>query len=68
MFTVLIDQIEHFNNFFIQSCCVGHVKTNEIIQFSEQKLIDKNKCKSTFIAIAPAYSMPGFICISMQTY
>ena len=31
--------------------------TNEIIQFSEQKLIDKNRCEWSFSSIAPATSM-----------
>ena len=58
MFTVLIDQIEHLNNSSIQSYCVGLVyETNEIIQFNEQKLIDKNRCKCFFDTIAPANSM-----------
>ena len=42
MFTVSIDHIEHLDNLSIQSYCVGQVYvTYEIIQFSEQKLIDK---------------------------
>ena len=42
MFTVLIDQTEQLNNSPIQSYCVGQVYvTNKIVQFSEQKLIDK---------------------------
>ena len=44
MLTVLIDQIEHLNNFSIQSYCVGQVcVTNEIIQLNELKLNDKNR-------------------------
>ena len=44
MFAVLINQIEHLSNSSIRSYCVGQVYvTNEIIQLSEQKLINKNK-------------------------
>ena len=42
MLTVIIDQIDYRDNSAKQSYCVGQVYvTNEIIQFSEQKLIDK---------------------------
>ena len=58
MFTVLNDQIEHLDNSSIQSYCVGKVfVTNEIIQFSEQKLVDKNSCEWSFYSITPANSM-----------
>ena len=58
MFSVLIDQIEYINNFSIKSCCVGQVYViNEIIQFSEQKLIDKNMCEWSFNTIAVANFM-----------
>ena len=58
MFTGLIDQIAHLNNSTIQSYCVGQVYvTNEIIQFGERKLIDKNRCEWSFNTIAPANSM-----------
>ena len=39
MFTDLIDQIEHFNNFSTH-CVVQVYVTTEIIQFSERKLVD----------------------------
>ena len=56
MFTVLIDQIEHLDNFSTQSFCVKQIYvTNEIIQFSE--LIDKNRCEWSFPTIAPVKSM-----------
>ena len=58
MFTVLIDQIEHLDNSSIKSYCVGQVYvTNEIIQFSERKLIDKVRCEWSFNAIALAAFM-----------
>ena len=59
MFAVLIDQIEHLDNFStLQTYCVGQVYlTNEIIQFSERKVIDKNRCEWSFNTIAPANSM-----------
>ena len=53
MFTVLIDQIEHLNDLFIQSYYVGQVYvTNEIIRFNERKLVDKNIYKWSFNTIA----------------
>ena len=56
-FTVRID-IEHFDNSSTQSYCAGQVYvTNEIVQFSERKLIDKNRCEWSFNTIAPANSM-----------
>ena len=52
MFNVLIDQIEHLNNSSIQSYFVGQIcVTNEIIQFSERKLIDKSRCEMSFNTI-----------------
>ena len=58
MFIVLIDQIEHLDDSSTQNYCVGQVYvTNEIIQFSEQKLIDKNKCEWSLNTIAPSNSM-----------
>ena len=58
MFTVLIDQIEDLDNFSIQSYCVGQVnETNEIIQFSKQKLIDQNRCEWFSNTVAPVNSM-----------
>ena len=42
----------------MQSYCVGQVYViNEIIQFSERKLIDKNRCEWSFNTIAPVNSM-----------
>ena len=58
MFTVLIEQIKHFDKSSIHSNCVGQVNvTNEITQFSEQKLNDENRCEWFFNAIAPATSV-----------
>ena len=58
MFTVLIDHIEHLHDSSSQSYCVGQVNvTNEMIQFSERKLIYRNRCKRTFNTIALSNSM-----------
>ena len=58
MFTVLIDQIEHLDSFFIQSYCVGQVyRINGTIQFSERKLNERNRCEWSSNTIAPANSM-----------
>ena len=58
MFNVLIDQIKHLDNFSIESYCAGQVYvTNEIIQFSERKLIDKNRCEWFLNTIAAVHSM-----------
>ena len=62
MFIVMIDQIEHLNNFSIQSYFVEQdYVTNELIQYSEQKLIDKNWCEWSFklTQFAPTNSMQG---------
>ena len=56
MLTALIDQIEQLDNissaqsYFVRLVYV----TNEIIQFSERKLIDKNRCEWSFNTIASA--------------
>ena len=58
MLTVLIDQIEHLDNFSMRSYYVRQLYgTNEIIQFSERKLIDINRCEWSFNAIAPTNSI-----------
>ena len=60
MFTVLIDQIEHHNNSVIQNYCVGQVYvTNEIIQFSERKLIDKNSVNGLLAQFLQSISCLG---------
>ena len=63
MFAVLIGQIEHLDSSSIRSYCVGQVYvTNEIIQFNEQKLIDKIRCEWCFNSIPPANSMCFWVC------
>ena len=58
MFPVSNDQIEHLDNSFIKSYCVGQVYVaNKIMHFGEQKLINKYKCEWSFSTIAPANSM-----------
>ena len=63
MFAVLIGQIEHLDSSSVRSYCVGQVYvTNEIIQFNEQKFIDKIRCEWCFNAIPPANSMYFCVC------
>ena len=57
MFTILFNQIEHLDNFSIQSYCVEQFYlTNEIIQFSERKLINKSGFEWYFYCSNPFYA------------
>ena len=59
MFTVLVDQIEYLENFFVSYKVIVSVQSMRqmIIQFSERKLIDQNRCEWSFNAISPVNSM-----------